>query len=801
MAVAGTLTYKTELDTSGIQKSGSTVKSIIAGLGITKLISSAMNTIKNSTDDAIKRVDTLNNFPKVMKSLGISSKDADKSIKTLSDKLSGLPTTLDQGASAVQRFTAFNGDVKKSTDIFLAVNNAILAGGANAEAQASAMEQLTQAYTKGKPEANDWKILMQAMPAQLKQVANTMGYTSTAIGGDFYEALQKGDVSMDDFMGTIVQLNEKGGKGFDSFTKQAKVGTEGIGTSIKVAKTQVVKGIADIIKGLNDGLAQANLPSISEIISMVGKKAKEVLDVFAKNLPNIIKFMSNLYKTIVDIAPYLVTIGAIIAAWKVGKTIQSIVQGFQAAKVTLSLFTLETNGASIATGVMNGTLKLSEGLVALLTGKMTLAQLAQAGMAKAQAVLNAVMSANPIALVVVAIVALIAAFVLLWNKSEAFRNFWINLWDGIKNITSKAIEGIKNFFTGIIDFVKNNWKGLLLLIVNPFAGAFKLLYDNVGGFRKFIDDFVKNVISFFQQLPQKVGEFIRNTITFFDELPERIGFFIGQVIGYMVKFGIDAYNWVTTEVPKIIEGIITFFEELPGKIWSFLVEVTTKIYEWGKEMVNKAIEIGSKFIENTIRFYIELPGKIWNLLKMVVTNVINWGKDLVRRGKEASINLFNAIVNTIKNLPSQMFNIGKNIVQGIWNGINNAKNWILNKIKAFGRSIVKGFQSVWSIHSPSRVMKDEVGQWLPKGIAVGIEANTDSVENAMKDMYKEMDRTIKMENNKLNIDAISGNIYNKSFYQTPVSIDLNANVEMDSQKVGRLVTPSVTKTIKNGGGI
>ena len=98
-------------------------------------------------------------------------------------------------------------------------------------------------------------------------------------------------------------------------------------------------------------------------------------------------------------------------------------------------------------------------------------------------------------------------------------------------------------------------------------------------------------------------------------------------------------------------------------------------------------------------------------------------------------------------------------------------------------------------------MADEVGQWLPKGIAVGIDTNTDSVEDSLEDMYREMNKTIKMENSRMNFDVLSGNVYNKSFLQTPISIDLNANVEMDSQKVGRLVTPSVTKTIKNGGGI
>ena len=621
MAVAaGTLTYKTELDTSGVQKAGSTVKSIIAGLGITKLISTAMNEIKNSTDDAIKRLDTLNNFPKVMSNLGIASEDADKSIKKMSDKLSGLPTTLDQGASAVQRFTSANGDVEKSTDIFLALNNAILAGGASTEIQATALEQMSQAYAKGKPDMMEWRSLMTAMPAQLKQVADAMGYASA---DELGESLRNGSVSMDEFMDTITKLNTEGLNGFQSFEEQAKNSTGGIATSITVAKTQIVKGVADIIKGLNDGLAQANLPSISEIISMVGKKAKEVLDMIASNLPSAINFIKNTYNTIKPILP-------IIEALAVG--ILAIVTAYTAYQKIVSIVTA------------------------------------------VQTALNFVMAMNPIGLIVLAIVGLIAVLVTLWNKSETFRNIVLGIFNAIKTGFEALINGIKiainfvvNIFTSIIDFVKNNWQSLLLFLVNPFAGAFKLLYDNCDGFREFINNFINTIINFFKKL---------------------------------------------------------------------------------------------------------------------ATNIKN---------------IVIAVVDTIKSLPGKMISIGFDIARGIGNGITSGITWLKNKIREFVGNVTKFIRKMFKIGSPSKLMSDEVGQWLPKGIAVGIEANTDSVDDAMEDMYKDMDRTIKMENSKLNFDVLSGDVYNKAFFTTPVSIDIKADVEMDNERVGRIITPSIAQTFKQGG--
>ena len=736
----GKVVIETELDTKNFEqgldkmkdtssKAGASIKSIVAGLGITKLITYGLNQVSQSIDSAVARVDTLNNFPKVMNNLGIASEDAEKSIKKMSDKLAGLPTTLDQGASAVQRFTSANGDVQKSTDIFLALNNAILAGGASSEIQASALEQLSQAYAKGKPDMMEWRTAMTAMPAQLKQVAQAMGYISA---DELGEALREGTVSMDDFMDTISRLNTEGVDGFASFEEQARNSTGGIKTAITVAKTQIVKGVADIIESINKGLEDADLPSISEIIATIGKKAKEVLDVIAKHLPTVI----NILKTI---GPALVPIVAAIAAFKTVTTIIAIVKSLTTA----------------------------------------------------MAALNAVMLANPIGLIVAAIAALVAGFVLLWNKSEGFRNFWIGLWDGLKKIVTGAIEGIKKIFTGIIDFIKNNWQGILLFIVNPFAGAFKLLYDNLDGFRDFIDNLISNVINFFKQLPEKIGEFINNAIEFVKNLPENIGYLLGQVIGHILKFFIDAGKWIITEVPKLIENAINFVKELPGKIWNLLLEISMKIVEWGLDIAVKAKDAAINFIENVITFFKELPEKVWNFLLETATKVITWGVNLAQKGKEAAKKLFDAIVKGIKELPSKMLNIGIDLVKGIWNGINNTVDWIIDKIKGFGKAVLKGIKSVFGIKSPSRLMRDEVGKFLAQGIGVGFDEELDNV-------FKDMQKTINLETDKMTANIQTSGTYQAAMIGTP-TFNLLDNTENTTQLVvnGKVLAEVVNTENRN----
>ena len=261
----GTRGLKNALDSVDTSKAKNQISTLQIAMGnlIANGISRLVNAIDNNLGGAIARSDTLANFPKVMQGMGVSAKDASDAIDGLAEGLEGLPTTLDSGASAVKRFTAVNGNVDKSTEYFLALNNAILAGGESVEKQQSALEQLSQAYAKGKPEAEEWKALNEAMPAQMQQIAKSMGYASTAVGGDFYSALQNGEISMDDFMQKIVELNQNGGKGFKSFETQAKNATGGIETTITELSTAITRGLQEAV----DNIGRENIVAIIDTIS------------------------------------------------------------------------------------------------------------------------------------------------------------------------------------------------------------------------------------------------------------------------------------------------------------------------------------------------------------------------------------------------------------------------------------------------------------------------------------------------------------------------------------------------------
>lgn len=247
--------------TGSIGNSFKSIRNIVAGLGIASLIKS---TILGNVDAAIKRVDTLSNYSRVMSNLGVGSVQANASVQKLSNKLIGLPTTLDDASGAVQRFTSVNSNISRSTDMFLALNNAILAGGASSEIQKSALEQLSQSYAKGKPDMFEWRSAMTAMPAQMKQVAEAMGFVNASALG---EALRNGTVSMDQFMNTLMQLNTQGINGYQSFEEQARNATGGIFTSIANMRTAIVRCMSEVMNTIGQSNIAGFFTNIAKAIN------------------------------------------------------------------------------------------------------------------------------------------------------------------------------------------------------------------------------------------------------------------------------------------------------------------------------------------------------------------------------------------------------------------------------------------------------------------------------------------------------------------------------------------------------
>lgn len=336
---------------------------------------------------------------------------------------------------------------------------------------------------------------------------------------------------------------------------------------------------------------------------------------------------------------------------------------------------------------------------------------------------NAALAANPVGAVVAAISALVAVFLYLWNTSEEFRQFWTDMWNGIVEWFSGIIESIVNFFTVTIpeawESFKTNLQELCDSIVQRFQDAWN------------------SVIAFFTET---IPAWIQSVIDWFNQLPYNIGYMVGQIIGHFIQWGIDLKNFVTEDIPAFINSVVEWFKSLPGKIWEWLKSAWEKVKTWGSNIYTSARDWVSKTIDSVVDWFRSLPGKIWTWLTNAVSKVRDWGSNLWNTGINAAKQLVDSVVQKAKELPGKMVDIGINLIKGLWEGIGSVKDWILDKISGFCDGIVDGMLDFFNIGSPSKLMRDMIGKWLPPGIAVGFEL---AAPKASKDMTKEAGKMVK----------------------------------------------------------
>lgn len=295
----------------GVKRGTDKAKQSIIGIGaaigaMSSVTSAAMSSISSHLGSAVSRLDTLKNYPRVMQALGFSAFESSQSIQTMDDRLKTLPTRLDDMTNTVKGLAVITKDLDLATDSGLALNDMLLASGSNQMICNAAMEQFRQMLAKGKPDMQDWKSLMQAMPGQLDQLAKSMlGPTATA--NDLYFALggggKKATISMEDLLKAMVKLDKEGGENITSFKQQAEEATKGVGTSASNMSNAVTKGITavmdavgqerisgvmntlrDSIKGAFNVISDA----IRVALPLLEEYGPKVLDIFSKLAPPVI---------------------------------------------------------------------------------------------------------------------------------------------------------------------------------------------------------------------------------------------------------------------------------------------------------------------------------------------------------------------------------------------------------------------------------------------------------------------------------------------------------------------------------
>jgi TP901 family phage tail tape measure protein len=333
-----------------------------------------------------------------------------------------------------------------------------------------------------------------------------------------------------------------------------------------------------------------------------------------------------------------------------------------------------------------------------------------------------------------------------------FTGNWTQAWNGIKEIFNSVWEGIKASFSNVGSLLG----GVANSILSWFGTSLSGIWSSITGFFINMGSSIVNAVSGFAINVVNKGKemavnFANAVVTFFTDLPYKIGYFLGYALTTIAVWTVSMVNSAREMGTNFVNAVVTFFRNLPTNVMNFLTSAYNMVRQWGVNMVNSARQVGINFVNNVVNFIRQLPSNVLRWFNSTINSARNFVSGLGAKGREAGQSLLNNVVNTARSIPSKMLSIGSNIVEGVWKGIMSAKNRFVSNVKGFFKGIVDGAKSALGIHSPSTVFANEIGIYLPPGV-------TNGFKSAMPAMLRNIQGMLNKGVNNLSINDIAVNM-------------------------------------------
>lgn len=750
----------------------------VAGIA-SNVFGKVASVVTSSLGSAIDRADQMNNFPKVMKNLGYSSEDAAASIRKITNALDGLPTTSSAMTGMVQQLAPLTSNLDEATDIALAFNNAMLAGGASTMEQENALTQYTQMLSAGKVDMQAWRSIQAAMPGQLNQVAEAMmgaGHNAN----DLYEAMKDGKYSFDDFNKAVMDLNQNGFGKYASFAQQAKDATQGIGTAMENVKNRVAKAVQKVIDAVGVENIAGAINRFSSQFGKVGDAAAGMVTDVKKKLSEAGKWITGLYdkldktgaitrfKDTISTAfesarsrvteavdriagsfKGLVPDGAIVSAIEgvlkyVGTVFSDFADWIADTVEWWSKFIAalkDTGAVQQLAGALGGLFDAIGDVADAFRGAGDMAESAAGRFDSAKGSAELLGAVIKVAADLVQKMADQLKRVAEWVKKftdtlsdsgaldtwmDALERIFSALGDALGSLKrlGKALDGGKKSAEGAgkgLDTAAAAAKGFA-----AYIGAVANVVETVAGVLDGIASAVGKLADGIDWLNQKfpiLGQVIGFLLDPMGSLADMAGNLFGLFSG---DAGANAVNGFSS----------TFVEPVKAKL--------DEIGQWFQSLPQKAMDAGSQFLTNIGQWFQQLPSQIWTWLTQTIQNVQAWGSQMMAQAGDAGSRFLTGLGQWLQSLPGRIWQWLTGAISSVqaWGGqmgagARNAGNQFLQGITGTLQSLPGRIQSLFSnagswLLSSGRSIMDGLAQ----GIRNGISAAVDAASNAMEAISK-----------------------------------------------------------------
>ena len=744
----------------------------VAGIAST-VFSKVASVVTGSLNSAISRADQMNNFPKVMKNLGYSSEDAAASIKKISSALDGLPTTSSAMTGMVQQLAPLTSNLDQATNIALAFNNAMLAGGASTMEQENALTQYTQMLSAGKVDMQAWRSIQAAMPGQLNQVAEAM-LGAGKNSNDLYEAMKNGSISFDDFNKKVMELNQNGFGKYASFAQQAKDATQGIGTAMENVKNRVAKAVQKVVEAVGVENIAGAINGFSSQFGKVGDAAasmvtgvknwlgqlwqalkdngalftfKSLWDGLRDAIMGVVNMvidwahmippdgLANGIKLVADTLDWFVQHGKELAPIIIGiGTAFAAVKGYQALNSGLQALTGTMNTVTTAAkGVSNGIMLMMDlgGPVAMLkqmAGGLSLVKTAQTAWSTAtkmatavQGAFNAVIAANPIGAIVVGVAAFVAALVWFCTQTEVGRKVWAAFTSFISSAWQKAVDFVTNLGQNIANFFTQT-------LPNAFQSVIQWFQQLPSAIGTALSNLITSIgtwaVSFGQSALQAGQQFISNIANFLTNLPATIAYWLAYGITFVVLWAAPLGSQAISAGQQFLTNLGTFFVQLPGNIWNWLTSTVASVASWAAQMGANALSAGSRFLSNVGTFISQLPANVGSWLSGAVSAAASFVGRMASNAVNAGSRFLSSIGSYISQVPGRIGAGLSGAISAVGSFASSMASGALRAGQQFLSNLVNTLASI-----PGRMVS--IGSQIVHGIISGITGSIGKVGSAI----------------------------------------------------------------------
>lgn len=701
-------------DAGGKFSSGLSAKAgAVMGL-VSSVTSKAFDAISNSLGSAIGRVDTMNNFPKVMKNLGYSSQEAEASIKKMSASIDGLPTSLPGLTSMVQQLAPLCSNLDEATNIGIAFNDMCLASGASTADVSRAMQQYSQILSKGKPELQDWKTLQEVMPGQLNQVAKAL-IGPTANSKDLYNALKDGSITMGDFNNAVMKLDTEGVDGFASFAQQAKDSTQGIGTALDNISNRVAKAVQTIINAFGaeniSGAINAFSGSFGKTADAIATVIYGIKDVVSQGMSGI----ASVFGQIKSALPSGFLDGIVNAFNQLAPAIMPAITAF-----TLLLPVM--GGMQKVFGIVSGFKSLGAALSAVAGG--------------------------PVGLVIAAIAAVVVGLAALYNTNEDVRNAINSAWSGIQSAAAQVWPYIQQAVTtacSVIQGAVTQYWPVIQQVVTQVMGAVK---DFVVSAWPTIQAAFTTACSVIQSIIQAVWPVIQAVVSVVMSAIQLIVTQVWPTVQNYISMACQVIMAVINAVWPVIQTIITTVMNVIMAVVSVVWPIIQTVFSTACAVIAAVINAVWPVIQTVITTVMQVINAVigtvlaaingdwsgvWTGIQSIIETVWTGIQNIVSAAIGAVSSIISSVLSTISGVWSGTWGAIKWAFSSIWNGIRGAATSGIDSVYTTVTGIkdkIVGFFSgagSWLVESGKSILNG-----LKDGIEGAIGSVTSSVEGAVE---------------------------------------------------------------------